>query len=154
MYKTIIRPVLCYGCEAWTLTQNSEHLLDTFERKVLRRIFGAVRERGEWRIRYNLELYQLYDELQVSKIVKLQRLQWAGHVQRMNDDRMPKKVMNAQRVDGARLRGRPRARWEHSVCEAAHQMLGFRNWRTRSRDRDNWRFSIQAAKARRRAIVP
>ena len=154
VYKTIIRPVLCYGCETWTLTQASEILLDRFERKVLRRIFGAVRERDQWRIRYNHELYQLYDELEVSKIVKLQRLQWAGHVQRMDDNRMPKKVMNAQRIDGARLRGRPRARWENSVGEDAHQLLGFRNWRTRSRNRDNWRSTIQAAKARRRAIVP
>lgn len=44
IYKSMVRPVLCYGCETWTLTQASEKLLNAFERKVLRRILGAVRE--------------------------------------------------------------------------------------------------------------
>lgn len=146
--------MLCYGCETCILTQASENTLNAFERRVLRRILGAVCDRDGWRILYNHELYELYDELEVFKIVRLQRLQWAGHVQRMNDDCMPKRVMNARRVDGARLRGRPRARWESSIYADAEQLLGFQDWRTRSRDRDNWRTTIQVAKALRRAVAP
>jgi Fe-S-cluster-containing dehydrogenase component len=38
IYITIIRPILCYGCEAWMMTCKSEEMLDAFERKILRRI--------------------------------------------------------------------------------------------------------------------
>ncbi|KAJ4446764.1 hypothetical protein ANN_13461 [Periplaneta americana] len=51
IYKTVILPVLLYGCETWTLTLREEHRLRVFENKVLRKIFGAKRDEvtGEWR---------------------------------------------------------------------------------------------------------
>jgi hypothetical protein len=39
IYKTIILPVVLYGCEAWSLTLREEHRLRVFENRVLRRIF-------------------------------------------------------------------------------------------------------------------
>jgi len=49
VYKTVIRPVVTYGCEAWTLTSRSEQLLRILERKILRKIFGPVQdENGIW----------------------------------------------------------------------------------------------------------
>jgi hypothetical protein len=38
LYKTLIKPILCYGGVTWTLTQATEQMLNTFERKILRRI--------------------------------------------------------------------------------------------------------------------
>jgi hypothetical protein len=83
LYKTLIRTVLTYGSEAWTLSKNSENALSIFERKILRRIYGQVQDNGQWRIRYNKELYELYGEPDLVTCIKLKRLQWAGHVQRM-----------------------------------------------------------------------
>jgi hypothetical protein len=40
IYKTIILPVVLYGCETWSLTVREEHKLRVFENRVLRRIFG------------------------------------------------------------------------------------------------------------------
>ena len=50
-YKTIILPVILYGCETWSLILREEHKLRVFENKVLRKIFGAKRDQstGEWR---------------------------------------------------------------------------------------------------------
>jgi hypothetical protein len=62
LYKTLIRTVLTYGSETWTLSKNSESVVSTFERKILRRIYGPVQDNGQWRIRYNKELYELYCE--------------------------------------------------------------------------------------------
>jgi hypothetical protein len=64
LYKTLIRTDLTYGSETWTLSKNSETALtvSTFERKILRRIYGPVQDNGQWRIRYNKELYELYCE--------------------------------------------------------------------------------------------
>jgi hypothetical protein len=44
IYKTIILPVILYGCETCSLTLREEHRLRVFENKVLRRIFGRKRE--------------------------------------------------------------------------------------------------------------
>jgi hypothetical protein len=51
IYKTIILPVILYGCETWSLTLREEHRLGVFENKVLRRLFGPKRDEvtGEWR---------------------------------------------------------------------------------------------------------
>jgi len=44
IYKTLIRPAVTYGCEAWTLTSRNEQQLRIFERKILRKIFGPVQD--------------------------------------------------------------------------------------------------------------
>ena len=58
IYRTIILPVVLYGCEAWSLTLREERKLRTFENMVLRRIFGPRRDEvtGEWRRLHNEEL--------------------------------------------------------------------------------------------------
>jgi hypothetical protein len=45
IYKTIILPVVLYGCETWSVTVREEHKLRVFENRVLRRIFGPKRDR-------------------------------------------------------------------------------------------------------------
>jgi hypothetical protein len=51
LYKTIILPVVLYGCETWSLTFREEHRLRVFENRALRRIFALKRDEviGEWR---------------------------------------------------------------------------------------------------------
>jgi hypothetical protein len=44
LYKTIILPVVLFGCETWSLTLRGEHRLRVFENRVLRRIFGLKRD--------------------------------------------------------------------------------------------------------------
>jgi hypothetical protein len=63
----LIRTVLTYGIETWTFSKNSENALSTFARKILRRIYGPVQDNGQWRVRYNKELYELYGMYQTEK---------------------------------------------------------------------------------------
>ena len=51
IYRTIILPVVLYGCETWSLTLREKRRLRVFENRVLRRIFGPKRDEvtGEWR---------------------------------------------------------------------------------------------------------
>ncbi|PSN46866.1 hypothetical protein C0J52_13676 [Blattella germanica] len=62
IYKTVILPVILYGCETWTLTLRGEKILRVFENKVLRKFFGPKRdeETGEFRRIHNTELKDLY----------------------------------------------------------------------------------------------
>jgi hypothetical protein len=50
IYKTIIRPVVTYSSETWTLTAKDENNLCIFERQILRKIFGPVNINNIWRI--------------------------------------------------------------------------------------------------------
>ena len=62
IYRTIILPIVLYGCETWSLTLREEHRLRVFENRVLRRIFGPKRDgvTGEWRKLHKEELNDLY----------------------------------------------------------------------------------------------
>jgi len=62
IYRTIILPVVLYGCETWSLTLREEHRVRMFQNRVLRRIFGPKMDEvtGEWRKLHNEELKDLY----------------------------------------------------------------------------------------------
>jgi hypothetical protein len=95
IYKTIILPVVLYGCETWSLTLREDHRLRVFENRVLRRIFGPKRDEvtGEWRKLRNEELHNLYSSPDIIRQVKSRRMRLAGHVARMGDERKVYKVL-------------------------------------------------------------
>jgi hypothetical protein len=64
-----------------------------FERKILRRIFGPTKEKDiTWRIKTSEELDSLIKHSNIINQIRGQRLSWFGHVQRMSDDRIVKKI--------------------------------------------------------------
>jgi hypothetical protein len=88
IYKTVILPVLLYGCETWSLTLGEEHRLRVFENRLLRRIFGSKREEdGSWRKLHNDELHSLYSSPNIVRVIKSRRMRWAGYVARMGEGR-------------------------------------------------------------------
>jgi hypothetical protein len=62
IYKTIILPVVLYGCKTWSLTLREQHRLRVFENRLLRRILGHKKDeiKGQWRKLHNGELHNLY----------------------------------------------------------------------------------------------
>jgi hypothetical protein len=83
-----------YGCEAWTLRNRDEQHLRIFERKILRKIFGPVQDKdGSWRIRMNHKLSELIGNADIVRFVKSRRIAWLGHVMRMDEKRIPKRVL-------------------------------------------------------------
>jgi hypothetical protein len=80
IYKTVILPVVLYGCETLSLTLWEEHRLRVFENRVLRRIFGLKRdeETGGWRKQHNEEQHDLYSSPSIIRIIKSSRMRWAG----------------------------------------------------------------------------
>ena len=82
IYRTIILPVVLYGCETWSLTLREERRLRVFENRVLRRVFGPKRNEvtGEWRKLHNEELSVLYCSPSFVRMIKTRRIRWAGHV--------------------------------------------------------------------------
>jgi hypothetical protein len=79
-YKTIILPVVLYGCETWSLTLREEHRLRVFANRVLRRIFGPKRDEvmGDWRKLHDEELLNLHSLPNIMRMIKSRRMRWQG----------------------------------------------------------------------------
>jgi hypothetical protein len=86
-----------------------------------------VLENGEWRRRYNKELYQLFEEPDTVKCIKINRLRWCGHVVCMDPQRGVQNVFNSK-PHGSRKTGRSKFRWEDGVLQDI-RALDIRNWR-------------------------
>ena len=74
IYKTLIRPVVTYSSETWTLTAKDEKNLRIFERHILRKIFGPVNIDSVCRIRNNTEIDNLIEGADIARFIKAQRI--------------------------------------------------------------------------------
>jgi hypothetical protein len=145
MYKVLIRPVLTYASETWTLSKTNKRQLSLFERKVLRCISRGKQENGTWLKLYNYELYEKFNEPNIVNYIKVKRLAWAGHLVRMNNDRTLKKIFNTK-PDGVRRAGRPKLRWEDGVDQDM-RILEVKNWKKVTLDRDEGAKLLKKARA-------
>jgi hypothetical protein len=76
LYKTLIRPVVSYGAEAWTMTKKEQALL-IFERKIFRRIYDPKYEKGGWTSRTNRELEEMSKGENIVIIIIIIYLSWS-----------------------------------------------------------------------------
>jgi hypothetical protein len=90
----IIDKMLIYALENSTLTKRERKQLKIFERKVCRRILGPVydNKKEDWRILTNKEIYVFLKIPIITETVMLHRLCWFGHVQRMEENKIPKRI--------------------------------------------------------------
>jgi hypothetical protein len=109
------------------MTKKEEQALIIVERKIFRRIHGPKNEDGEWKDRTNRELEELSKGKNMVKWIKGQRISWLGHLEKIEEDRMPKKIFT-QELEETRRRGRPRKGWREEV-ERDLQVLGVKRWR-------------------------
>jgi hypothetical protein len=125
VYKTVILPVMLYGCKTLSLTVGEEHRV--LENRVLRKIFGPKREEdGSWRKLHNDKLHSLYSSL--NRVINTRRTRWAGHVAHMGERRGVYKVL-VGRPKGKRQLGRPRCRWEDNIQMGLREIgISGANW--------------------------
>jgi len=118
IYRTIILPVVLYGCETWSLTFREERRLRVLQNRLLRRIFGPKRDEAirEWRKLHNEELNYLYSSPNIIRVIKSGRMRLAGHVGRMGERRGLYRIL-VGKPEGKRPLGRPRGRWEDNSMD-------------------------------------
>jgi hypothetical protein len=90
-------------------------------------------EDGSWRVRMNHELSELIGSADIVRFIKSRRVAWLGHVMRMDEKRIPKRILEWKPI-GRRIRGRPRKRWIEDIEEDV-QMMGIRGWGKLSKER-------------------
>jgi hypothetical protein len=141
MYRTIILPVVLYGCETLSFTLREEHRLRVFENRVLRRIFGHKRDEvtGGWRKLHNEELHGLYSSPSIVRVFKAGSMRWAWHVGSMGEVRGAYNILVGM-PEGRRPLGRPRSRWEDNIKMDLREIgFGDVDWIHSAQDRDRWR---------------
>ena len=127
------------------LKENTKLKLQVFERKVLRIIYGPTKENdATWRIKSNEELNRLTGNKTIINHIKAQRLAWFGHVYRMSDDSMAKKVYEWTPVS-TRSKGRPKHRWEDDIKSDVANMR-ITKWKDCIRNRPKWKEFVEKAK--------
>jgi len=137
--------VVTNACETWVLKENLKTKLRVFERKVLRKIYGPTKENdGTWRMKSNEGLNRLTGNKNFINYIKAQRLALFGHVHRMPDNSMVKKVYKWSPALTRSL-GRPKNKWEDDVKSDITRMK-ITNWKDCIRNRNKLKKLAEKAK--------
>jgi hypothetical protein len=119
--------------------------MSIFERKVYRRILGPEYDskKENW-ILTNKEIYAIVKKLFVAETIRLNGLCWFGHVQRMEENKIPKRVLYMN-LGTTRFRGRPRNRWQDEVKEDG-RIVGGEGWQEKVHNREEWKKLLRMAR--------
>ena len=133
---------LCCGNMGAERILNSETVSIRKENSM--KIFGPTKENQLWRIKTNNELNKLMKHQNIVNYIKALRLSWFGHVQRLPDSRIAKKIFK-----WTPLTTRPKQRWEDNVIQDI-RLLNIKNWTACVQDRVKWKNIIEKAKTFKR----
>ena len=116
IYLSILRPILTYGHESWTLTSKTRSQVQAAEMKALRLIKGVTRLD---RLR-NEDIRRELGVEGILEYVERGQLRWFGHVKRMNGERYPRRFLDWT-PQGRRPIGRPKMRWLQNIKRGAER---------------------------------
>jgi hypothetical protein len=113
------------------------------------RILGLVydNEKENCRILTNKEIHAIVKKPTITETIRLSRLRWFGHVQRMEENRIPKRVLYMN-LESTRPSGRPRNRWQDEVREDG-RIVGREEWQGKVYNREEWKKLLRMARNRR-----
>ena len=140
IYRTIILPLVLYGCETWSLTLGEERRLREFKNRVLR-ICEHKRDgvTGEWKRLHNEELNDLYPSPNVVRVIKPRRMRWTGHAACTGNRRGAYRVLMGN-PEGKRRLERLWRRWEHNIRMDLQEVgWGGMDWIYLAQNRNTWR---------------
>jgi len=138
--RTLIWPVMMYGCESWTIKKRDEERIKAFEMKCIRKILGISwieKKTNEW------VLETAGVERNLLESIKRRKMSYFGHIMRKQGDCLEKEIMQGT-VPGARARGKPRKRWMDNMSEWSG--LSTERLLRETEDRRGWRGIVHNVK--------
>ena len=136
VFRTLVMSVLLYGAETWTITQKDLRKLRTFHLKCLRDILGVTR----WDKIRNENILRSANEVSIEDQLKHLRLQWLGHVIRMDTCRVQRQLLCSRLTGKVRPRGGAPLRWIDLVTK---DLKGIGDWREVVHNQPQWREAIR-----------
>ena len=100
----------------------------------------------------NKEIYARVKKPTIIETIRLNRVCWVRHVQRMEENRIPKRVLYMN-LGTTRLRGRPRHRWQDEVRDDG-RIVGGEGWQEKVHNREEWKKLLRMAKNGRILHMP
>jgi hypothetical protein len=111
-----------------------------------------VTRKKKTRILTNKKIYAMVKKPTTTETIRLNRLHWFGHVQRMEDNRIPKKVLYMN-LETTKLKGRPRNRWQDEVRDVGRLVVG-KQWKERVYNREEWKKLLRMGRNRHILHMP
>ncbi|BHF69972.1 hypothetical protein SprV_0301301900 [Sparganum proliferum] len=144
MYKAVILPTLLYGAETWTVYTKQARRLNHFYLSCLRRIL-----RLNWQDRIpDTDVLERTGILSIYAMLRQIQLRWSGHLVRMDDERLPKRLFYGDVTTGSRRQGRPIRRYKDTLKSSLKRLqINPINWKELALDRPTWRRTVKTGAA-------
>nr|VZI44075.1 unnamed protein product [Spirometra erinaceieuropaei] len=144
MYKAVILPTLLYGAETWTVYTRQARRLNHFHLSCLRRIL-----RLNWQEQiHDTEVLERTGMLSIYAMLRQIQLRWSGHLVRMDDERLPKRLFYGDVATGSRRQEGQIRRYKDTLKSSLkHLQINPTNWEEIARDRPTWRRTVKTGAA-------
>ncbi|BHF67956.1 hypothetical protein SprV_0301098500 [Sparganum proliferum] len=144
MYKALILPTLLYGAETWTVYSKQACRLNHFHLSCLRRIL-----RLNWQDRIpDTEVLERTGILSIYTILRQMQLRWSGHLVRMDDERLPKRLFYGDVATGSRRQGGQIRHYKDTLKSSMKRLqINPTNWEELALDRPTWRRTVKTGAA-------
>ncbi|BHF69306.1 hypothetical protein SprV_0301235000 [Sparganum proliferum] len=144
MYKAVILPTLLYGAETWTVYTTQARRLNHFHLSCLRRIL-----RLNWQDRIpDTDVLERTGILSIYAMLRQIQLRWSGHLVRMDDEQLPKRLFYGDVATGSGRQGRPIRRYKNTLKSSLkHLQINPTNWEELALDRPTWRRTVKTGAA-------
>ena len=140
VYRSVVLPTLLYACETWTVYQRHAKRLNHFHTSCLRKLLKI-----KWQDRIpDKEVLKSSGMQSVHTLLKLAQLRWTGHVTRMPDERLPKKILYGELQVGKRFHGGQKKRYKDTFKASLKDFnISTESWEQIAQDRTKWRGLIK-----------
>ena len=140
VYRSVVLPTLLYACETWTVYQRHAKRLNHFHTSCLRKFLKI-----KWQDRIpDTKVLKKAGMQTVHTLLKLAQLRWTGHVTRMPDERLPKKILYGELQVGKRSHGGQKKRYKDTLKASLKDFnIPTESWEQIAQDRTKWRGLIK-----------
>ena len=145
VYSAVVLPSLLYACETWTVYSRHARQLNALHMRCLRSLL-----RIKWQDKVpDTEVLQRAEMESIHAVLLRSQLRWAGHVHRMEDNRLPKRLLYSELTSGKRSVGRPKLRYKDSLkASLKHANIPHASWENCAKNRPAWRSLVRSGVAK------
>ena len=135
VYRSVVLPTLLYACETWTVYQRHAKRLNHFHTSCLRKLLKI-----KWQDRIpDTEVLKRAGMQSIHTLLKLAQLRWTGHITRMPDERLPKKILYGELQVGKRSHGGQKKRYKDTLKASLKDFnIPTESWEQIAQDRTKW----------------